>query len=63
MTHCTINPATTITVRNHAMLRKVWSIYSPAARQLIGSMVVETPLTETQTRRLPERLRRVLSVQ
>jgi hypothetical protein len=63
MTLCAINPATTVTVANHANLRRMWRNYGPAAQSLIGRVVVKRPLTATQTRRLPKRLRRVLSVQ
>jgi hypothetical protein len=40
---------------------QVWRNYGPAAQTLIGRMVVETPLTDVQLRRLPSRLREVVS--
>ncbi len=61
MTYCKIQPSTTLTVRNCATALQVWRNYGPHAQPLIGRIVVETPLTDVQLRRLPSRLREVVS--
>lgn len=61
MTYCKIQASTTLTVLNNATLLQVWKDYGPHAQPLIGRMVVETPLTDAQLRRMSSRLRAVVS--
>jgi hypothetical protein len=50
-----IHPTTTVTTFDHRSLRAVWKRYGPTG--LVGSYIVEKPLTEAQLRRLPSDLR------
>ncbi len=52
-----IDRTTTITVSDHRNLLASWRRYDVLSRTLIGSYVVEKPLTEAQLRRLPRELR------
>jgi hypothetical protein len=53
--HWLIHPTTTVTTFDHRSLRAVWKQYRHTG--LVGSYVVEKPLTEAQLRRLPMDLR------
>ncbi|HSY34439.1 MAG TPA: hypothetical protein VK814_01690 [Acidobacteriaceae bacterium] len=50
-----VHPTTTITAFDHRSLRAVWKRYRHTG--LVGSYVVEKPLTDAQLRRLPMELR------
>jgi hypothetical protein len=54
MSHWLIHPTTTITTPDLRTLRAVWKSYGPTG--LVGSYVVEKPITEAQLRRLPSGL-------
>ena len=57
--HWLIHPTTTVTTFDHRSLRRLWKMYGCTG--LVGSYVVEKPLTEAQLRRLPTDLRERLT--